>query len=378
MAKQKEQKGKSSPSGTTASSHSAKHDPKRKILCQALGIEVSKDKQDVCFTIMDSERRVHVLVVKQFANTLSGMKQLVQFILKYLNAEMPFRVVLEATGTYHENVTFYLHGLGYKLSVILPNKSKNFAKSLNAKSKTDRSDAMILGQMGVERDLETWIPPDPNLLKIRGLHREKQSLQQDINKYKNQVKALRCGHNPNPDIIKRKEKLIRDAQKMIKQIEQNIADVLKSDEKLQKMVNYASSLFGVGVQTAVAVLSEANGFKLMRNKAQLESYAGYDVVLNDSGTSVHGKSRISKKGNSFIRCAMFWPAIVAVKKAGEVQDLYKRVLSRNPKHKMKALVAVQRKLLVLMYTLVKNETYYDPEYRKSKAAEQHPVELPAT
>ena len=57
------------------------------------------------------------------------------------------------------------------------------------------------------------------------------------------------------------------------------------------------SIPGVGELTAVIVLAETNGFELIRSKSQLSSYAGLDVKEKQSGTSVKGKPRISKKGN---------------------------------------------------------------------------------
>jgi Transposase IS116/IS110/IS902 family len=96
--------------------------------------------------------------------------------------------------------------------------------------------------------------------------------------------------------------------------------------------------------------------------------AGYDVVENSSGTSVKGKTRISKKGNSHLRRTLHFPALCAVKYVPEMQNLYERVFDKT-KVKLKAYVAVQRKLLVLIYTLFKNDAAYEPEqYLKTQMA----------
>ena len=117
--------------------------------------------------------------------------------------------------------------------------------------------------------------------------------------------------------------------------------------------------------TAITIIAETNGFELITHKSQLVSYAGYDVVERQSGTSVYGKTRISKKGNSHIRRCLYFPALSVVKYNKEFNDLFVRVRDRT-QIKMKGYVAVQRKLLVLIYTLYKTNQPYDPEYAQKQ------------
>jgi transposase len=119
----------------------------------------------------------------------------------------------------------------------------------------------------------------------------------------------------------------------------------------------------------VTVLAETNGFELIRNKSQLSSYAGLDVKEKQSGTSVKGKPRISKKGNRNLRKSMHLPALTAVKWDDNFRGIYARLVSKHG-IKMKAVVAVQRKILELMYTLYKTKTMYDPNYKDKKIAAQ--------
>jgi transposase len=110
----------------------------------------------------------------------------------------------------------------------------------------------------------------------------------------------------------------------------------------------------------VIILAETNGFELIRNKKQLTSYAGLDVKEKQSGTSVKGKTKISKRGNRQLRKAMHFPALVAIRHDEHYKELFARLVSRHG-IKMKAATAVQRKLLELTYILFKNQTVYDPE-----------------
>ena len=150
-------------------------------------------------------------------------------------------------------------------------------------------------------------------------------------------------------------------EKLIEQVEQQIQSTLQADETLSKKVEKICRFKGLGTLTVVTIIAETDGFALFRRKGQVVCFAGYDVRQNESGSSVKGKSRISKKGNSHIRKALHLPALCAVKYEKHFKNLYERVL-QNTGVKMKAYVAVQRKILVLIYTLYKNDAAYDPQY----------------
>ena len=113
--------------------------------------------------------------------------------------------------------------------------------------------------------------------------------------------------------------------------------------------------------TAATILAETNGFDLIRNKRQLTSYAGLDIKDHQSGTSVKGKPKISKRGNRFLRKAMHLPALAAIRHDERFKALFVRLVSKHG-IKMKAAVAVQRKLLEMTYTIFKSNTKYDKQY----------------
>ena len=119
--------------------------------------------------------------------------------------------------------------------------------------------------------------------------------------------------------------------------------------------------------TAATVLAETNGFELIHNRRQLTSYAGLDVREKQSGTSVKGKPRISKRGNRYLRKAMYMPALAAIRSDPRHKATFSRLVSRHG-IKMKAAVAVQRKVLEMIYTLHKTKKIYDENYNKKPAA----------
>jgi transposase len=350
---------------------SSKKPTEVKMAKQSLGIDVSKDTFDVCLSRIDSGQRITIQGTTKFSNTPSGWKALLVWIKRFRKDEsIPFAIVVEATGVYYESLAYYLRDAGLSLSVVLPNKSRHFAKSLNIKTKTDLVDAKILAQMGLERNLGIWQGASPIILKLKRLCRERQSLQKQKGVISNQLHAHLYAYHTDKSIIKRREQLIALIDKQVESIDKEVKDVLDTDLELKGKIENVCTIKGVALLTAVTVVAEADGFILIDNKGQLVSYSGYDVVECTSGTSIKRKTRISKKGNAHIRYALYFPAHSAAIHDPKMKALYNRILEKNPKVKMIGSVAVQRKLLVLIYTLFKNNQPFDDKYEEKKQAEQ--------
>ena len=339
------------------------------IIKQCLGIDVSKDKVDTCFSKIDGCQAVKIQGTRQFVNSAKGWKSLAEWSKRFHKDEqVPFIVVMEATGVYHEGLAYYLKGLGFTVSVVLPNKSKNYAKSLNVKTKNDQTDAQVLARMGLERQLDVWKGASGTLLIIKRLTRERGALMHHKSVVSSQLHANCYEYQGDKQTIKRKHQLIAYLDKLIKAVDQQILEVLQNDAELKAKVENVCTIKGVNTLTAISVIAETNGFDLIENKSQLVSYAGYDVVEHQSGSSLLGKTRISKKGNSHIRKSLFFPALTAIQHEPKMKILYQRILERNPKVKMVGVVAVQRKLLVLIYTLYKTNKPYDSQYEEKQQA----------
>jgi len=154
--------------------------------------------------------------------------------------------------------------------------------------------------------------------------------------------------------------------KQEREIIEEMRSLLKQDEQIKRSVKLLCTLPGVGFLTAAVVLAETNGFELIRNKRQLASYAGLDVKEKLSGTSVKGKPCLSKRGNRYLRKAMHFPALGAIRTDERFKAIFTRLVSRQGV-KMKAVAAIQRKLLEMIYTLYKNNTAYDKHHLSKNA-----------
>jgi transposase len=142
--------------------------------------------------------------------------------------------------------------------------------------------------------------------------------------------------------------------------------LVSKDQELVAKFSYLESIPGISFISAATVVGETLGFSSINSAKQLTCYAGYDVVLKESG-AYRGKPRISKRGNSHIRAIMHMPSMRAVRVNPTLKPFYQRLKPKKAKP-MVALVAVQRKLLILMYILWKTETEYQVDYEQKKAA----------
>jgi transposase len=190
------------------------------------------------------------------------------------------------------------------------------------------------------------VQPKPTYKELQQLTRERDQIVQERSIIKNQIHAEITEAEPNQKSMERMQARIRFLNSQEKEIKEDIDCIVKENPDLRQIIDRITTIPGVGELTAVIVLAETNGFELIRNKSQLSSYAGLDVKEKQSGTSVKGKPRISKKGNRTLRKSMHLPALAAVKWDDNFKDTYVRLVSKHG-IKMKALVAIQRKNIAI-------------------------------
>ena len=147
-------------------------------------------------------------------------------------------------------------------------------------------------------------------------------------------------------------------------IEEEMQELVSKNEELKRKIGYMMSIPGISFISAATVVGETLGFESIVNAKQLTSYAGYDIILRESG-NFKGKTRISKRGNSHIRAVLHMPSMTCVRCNPTLKKFYNR-LKPNKAKPLVALIAVQRKLLILMYTLWKNEEVYDAGFETKK------------
>lgn len=327
------------------------------VIKQCVGIDISKGSFTACVCRKLLSGEALLSSVESFENNKTGYNQFIKWSRKITIPSAEVLYLMEATGIYYEGIAYHLHKLKQSVCVILPNKVKHYAKSLNVKTKTDIVDARIIAQMGAERNLPLWQPPLPVLKQLRDLTRLYTDLKNERTVYLNRLDSENASAGALPFVIKSNLLILKELENQIKQCEKEIEKTIMSEEWLAEKVNKLITINGVGLITLAIVIAETQGFALVSSRKQLASYAGYDVVQVESGTSVKGKTHISKKGNSRIRAALHFPALTASRYNQELKEDYQRI-NIAKQSKMVGATALQRKLLLLIYTLWKNNDVF--------------------
>jgi len=341
----------------------------QQLVRQCVGIDISKESFTACVCSYFYSGEEQLTEVVEFKNQKTGFNQLVKWSRKITSASVAVAFVMEATGVYYEALAYHLHRLNQPVSVLLPNKVKYFAKSWNVKTKTDIVDARIIARMGAERKLSLWEPPLPIFKQLRDLTRAYSELMKEKTAFSNRLHALNSSYEPLALIVKSNRSIIKKLDEQLVRFKAEIEKLIYSESWLAEKVKKVLTIKGVGLITVAVILAETQGFEFVDNIRQLCSYAGYDVVQRVSGTSVQGKTRISKKGNSWIRAALHFPALVASRHNENLKNTYLRINEKKPS-KMIGATALQRKILVLIYTLWKNDTVYDEAFEKKRKADR--------
>lgn len=338
-----------------------------KILKQSVGIDCSKQTLDTCFSVLGDDFEVTVLSTHVFPNNMQGYKALLRWSLKLMTRDIPLVYVVEATGTYHEHLSHFLYDSKKALSVVLPSLASRFAKTLKSRTVTDKQSSKMLAMLGLEKKLDLWQQPDAIFAALRKLCREREQLQKQSTRIKNQLHASSYEAFFSVRSTNRLKQQVSMLDAQINEVEEDIQALVNQHPELKARIDKVCTIKGVGFLTAVTIVAETCGFNLIRNKKQLVSYAGYDIVEKQSGSSVRGKSHVSKKGNSHIKRALHYPALQSVRHSKSMEAFYKRVYEKN-KIKMKSYTAVQRKLLILIYTLWKNNSVFEEQYKNKQGS----------
>lgn len=331
---------------------------------QSVGIDVSKGTLVATLCKLYFDEEPHYTDVAKFGNDKTGFNQLVKWSRKMACKGTSIRYVMEATGVYHEELANHLAKIGCYAIVLMPNKARQFAMYEDIITKNDKVDSRVLSLLGcVDPFLRRWQPLSPLYRELRSMTRFSQNMQKMRTELSNLLEALLSSYDPEKRVVKHYESLISELDK---RIEKNLADMRKkvnSNEELAKKVKAIETIPSVGFKTIVTVLAETNGFALIQNRKQLAGYAGLGVKESQSGNVEH-KTKITKRGNSRIRAILYMPAIQCHRNSARMKAVYERIVERNPRTKMIAVTAMERRLLLLIYTIWKSGKAYDENYMR--------------
>jgi transposase len=276
-------------------------------------------------------------------------------------------VVMEATGSYWQGLATALQTAGWGVSVVPPASVRDHAHARFRRAKTDRLDAALLVDYARRQQPARWTPPPPEIDALQLLLRQRDDLVAMRTQTRNRQHAL--AQLPTvPDEVQ--QPLVALAQVLVEQIAILDAAIKQRAAATVTLANEMARLqtiTGVGMLTAAVVLTETRPLRGNITPRQVVAFAGLDPAPHESGTSVRGARHMSKTGNARVRQAVYMAALAASRYNPVLRTFYQRLRARGKKPRV-ALVAVARKLLVLMVTLLMHERDFDPDWATHRHA----------
>ena len=320
-------------------------------VAKIIGIDISKEKFDVCFSSINSN-----CTSCSYAYDKNGIKSFLK------DVPQNSICIMEATGVYHLKLAYALYEKDIFVSVVNPLSAKNFSRAVMCRTKTDKSDAKQLVEYAKKMDLVKWEPTADNYIRIQQMYRSIELLQINITQANNQIEAILNSPIYDKTLLVMLQKHIKHLRKCIERLEEQIEKSIGEDDA--HAIKRICSIPGVGKKTAIAILTSTKGLRHFYNYRQVSSYFGLCPRIYDSGKSVHGKAHICKMGMGWIRKLLYMCSISAIRYNSACIALYERLREKGKPVKV-AMIAVVNKLLKQIFAIVKNNCFYDENFSKN-------------
>jgi transposase len=319
-----------------------------------LGIDIAKVSFQV---VLLEDAKEHP---RSFPNNDKGFEQLQRW-LRNRKVER-VHACLEATGAYGEALATALHEAGHTVSIINPARIRGFAQSELVRSKTDGIDAGVIARFCKAHTPTAWLPPSPQVRTLQGLTRRLESLHEVYNQEQNRAEVPGTVAPVAASIAA----MLGHLKEQIADLERQIHDHIKRHPDLRERTELLTSIPGLAEKTAARILSEVHAIERFACAKQLSTYAGLSPQLHQSGSSIRGRTRLSKKGNPQLRKALFMPALAALRWNPLIRRFAERLRAAG-KTKMVIVGAVMRKLLHIAYGVLKSKRPFDPNFDTVRA-----------
>lgn len=306
-----------------------------------VGIDVAKRSLDVCLL---PEGTALSLVYDQ-----SGLRQLRQ----QLPAPGSCLIVVEATGGYQRRLVAELVDAGHCVAVVNPRQVRDFARGMGILAKTDRLDASVLAQFGQHVRLRTVAKTSDKQAELEQLVIRRRQLVE-----LRTIETNRLETCPSSAVRKSIQLLVDRLNKDIQRIEKTILALLESDEDWRGKAQILGSTPGIGTTTAASLLAELPELGQL-NRQKISALVGLAPFNNDSGP-VKGKRSI-RGGRASVRSALYMAALSARRCNPLIRAFAQRLEAAGKPFKV-VITACMRKLLVILNTLLKTNSHWNPNF----------------
>ena len=179
---------------------------------------------------------------------------------------------------------------------------------------------------------------------------------------KNKIHGENVLGNPTLITVGSLKRNLNFLQKEMKKLEDVLLEMVK--ETHQDLLTRLETIPGIGRKTSIMLIVLTDGFERFNSASELCSYSGLTPLIRQSGSSVRGRSRISKIGNKKLRNLLFMCSFNACKHNKSCKELYDRIVAKGKSKKL-ALIAVCNKLLKQAFAIAKSGLIYDETYRST-------------
>ena len=317
-----------------------------------VGIDVSKATFMVAYSSAKSGK------TKSFKNTTQGVHEFIQTL-----SAGEHHCVLEATGNYSALLVYLLSQTGITVSLENPLKIKNFARVMLSVNKTDETDARLIALYGEK------IQPAPYKLRSDTILilKQKRTLIRQLKKQFIATRNLKGSMQAlpffDPKCKKTIESTIAFLDKQIKGMEEELASLAKNEYK--KQMELLTSIKGIGVTLATALIVATGGFTYFDNAKQLTRYLGLSPTYEQSGTSVNIKGHINRNGDPSLRSQLYVAAFASLRCNAQCKACFDRLRSKGKPGKV-AVIAVANKLVRQAFAVIAHEKPYVDGFHSAK------------
>lgn len=317
-----------------------------------IGIDIAKAKFDAAY--IDEQGVKHHAI---FDNDAAGFRQLQRWVKRV--HRFPY-LIMEATGNYWQKLAHWAYGKKWQVSVINPQQSHAYSKSIGQRSKTDKLDAFLLARYGRKENPQKWQPITQAQARLDNLIRQQAHLTEQLNIERVRLQTMQSTLN---DYIKRSISFI---EQELKRVKQDIAEHIAKDRHLNQQLTLLTSIPGIGKSTAAQLMAFFGDIKRFKNAKHAASFAGLVPRHHQSGSSVHGQSRIGRGGHSRIRHALFMPAVaIGFGKHAKFAS-YVQKLEQNGMRRKAIVIALMHKLLRIAFAVLTCKQPYNHHYHHNQ------------
>ena len=321
--------------------------------CAIVGIDVSKKKLDIALLV---NGKIKAKVVE---NSADGYKLLLEWFSKSKVTKETLHVCMEATGIYYEPVALALHDAGVAVSVVNPACIKGFGHSENIRNKNDTADAGLIARYCAAMKPAFWSPPPLEQRQLRAWSLRVQALKDIRQQEENRLEANTF--TGMTDVAQHVKQHIAWLSAEIQKLEADIDDHIDRHPGLKHDAELITSIPGIGATTVARILGQLGDIRRFDNAKAFAAFLGVTPKQRSSGTSIKGRTMMSRAGSMSMRAALYMPSLVACRHNPILRRFAQR-LSATGMAKKAVIGAVMHKMTHLIYGVIHSGKPFDPNY----------------